>query len=215
MTQEQFFKLSPSIPSIRAGQLVELINKYIDIYKFPEEAMPEFIANVIHESGVFSIKAEHMNYSTPSRLVDVWPSRFTLTNEPSKRDARNYINKPKDLANLVYGGRMGNIQPTDGYDFRGGGFAQITGRDAYTLFTRFVNLRDLTKRTINEVATLVQNNDEWAFDSAFWFFCEFKNLEQMAIDGNFKELVKRWNGGFIGLQERENLYEKAKTILSV
>jgi putative chitinase len=210
--KDQLIKLG--VNSKRAAEIEPILLELISTYQLPKEALPEFISNVLHESGMFTIKAENMNYSTPARLVAVWPSRFTLTKEPNKRDANLFINKPRELANLVYGGRMGNMQTNDGFDFRGGGFAQITGRDAYTLFTRFVNLRDLSKRTIQEVAQLVQTNDIWAMDSALWFFCEFKNLEQMAIDGKFKELVKRWNGGFIGMKERSDLYNQAEILFT-
>jgi putative chitinase len=105
---------------------------------------------------------------------------------------------------------MGNVQPGDGSLFIGGGFAQITGRDAYTMFTRFVNTRDLSKRSIAEIAKLVQSEDLWAFDSALWFFCEYKNLEQLALQDNFRELVRRWNGALIGYSDRLEYYERAK-----
>lgn len=213
MTKEQLRLIDPSITSTRLDVIVPLLNEMVETYKLPSEALPEFLSNIIHESGSFSIKAENMNYTTPARLVAIWKTRFTLTGEPNKKDARQYTSNPRLLANLVYGGRMGNIQPNDGYNFRGGGFAQITGRDAYTLFTDYVNRRDLTRLKIEEVAALVQSNDDWAMDSAFWFFCEFKNLEQMAIDDKFKDLVKRWNGGYIGLEDRTNKYNKALEVL--
>ncbi len=208
---EQISKLVPTLKDPRLTKIVDLLNKYIDVYKMPDGAFSEFIANVLHESGNFSIKAENLRYTTPERLVAVWPSRFTMNpaREPGKKDARKYINNPQELANLVYGGRMGNVQRGDGFLFRGGGFPQITGRDAYTMFTAFVNRRDLTKRTIAEVAALVQTDDEWAMDAAFWFFCEFKNLEQLAVEDKMKDVVKRWNGGFIGMADRQSKYDDA------
>ncbi len=67
---------------------------------------------------------------------------------------------------------------------------------------------------MQQVAELVQTNDYWAMDSAFWFFCEMKNLEQMAIDDKFKDIIKRWNGGFIGLADRESKYKKVLEALA-
>lgn len=210
LTGDTLRKVVPNLTQERAdtiaGISIQLCPKYglesVDVYQ-------EFIANIAHESGGFRIRKESLNYTRPERLVTVWPSRFTITGEPGKKDARLYTGKPNDLANLVYGGRMGNIQPGDGALFVGGGFAQITGRDAYTLYTRFVNSRDNTKLSISDIAKLVQTSDLWAFDSALWFFCEFKNLETLAIQDNFREVVKRWNGGFVGMSDREQYYARA------
>jgi len=213
MTPEQIKLIDKDINLVRATKISELLNKYIDIYKLPENSVAPFIANVMHESGSFSIKTENMNYTTPARLVEIWKTRFTLnpTKEPNKKDANLYVRNPKKLANLVYANRMGNIQVDDGYTFRGGGFAQITGRDSYTLFTAYVNRRDLTQKNINEVSALVQMQDDWAMDSALWFFVEFKKLVGVT---DFITIVKRWNGGTIGLADRKNKYIKALEILS-
>lgn len=214
VTGSQLKQIVPNLTLEHAQQLAEISNKLCPVYGLDTyDEYHEFIANCAHESGGFRIRKESLNYTRPERLIQVWPSRFTLTGETGKRDARLWVNKPVELANLVYGGRMGNIQTGDGAAFVGGGFSQITGRDAYTMFTRFVNSRDLTKRTIIEVAKLVQETDLWAFDSALWFFCEYKNLEALATQDNFRELVKRWNGGSVGMADRIKYYERAKAVL--
>lgn len=198
----------------RAAQIGALINAGMVKWKIGYDELEEFLANVAHESGEFTIKCENLNYTHAARLVEVWPSRFNLTGSGGKKNANDYIRNPKKLANEVYNGRMGNRPGSDdGFNFKGGGYPQITGRDAYTLYTRYVNQRDGSRLTIEQVAELVQTTEEWAMDSAFWFFCEFKNLEQMAIQDNFRELVRRWNGGFIGIAERQKYYDRAIKVL--
>lgn len=215
ITGKQFQQVVPNLTIERANLLAEISNKLCVKYGITTPTVyHEFIANCAHESGGFRIRKESLNYTRPERLVQVWPSRFTLTGESGKRDARLWVNKPTELANLVYGGRMGNIQPGDGAAFVGGGFPQITGRDAYTLYTRFINNRDNTKYTIQQVAKMVQESDLWAFDCAFWFFCEFKNLENLATQDNFREIVRRWNGGLVGLKCRQDYYERAKQFIN-
>jgi len=214
ITAHQLRRIMPRMSQYKAERVAELINDGCKRYGITNvDVLHEFLANVIHESGAFTITAENLNYSTPARLVAVWPSRFTVTGEAGKRNAAAFTHEPQKLANLVYGGRMGNTLPNDGWAFRGGGYAQITGRDAYTLYTQFVNRNNSNKRTIFDVAKLVQENDAFAMDSAFWFFCIFKDLEQLALQDNFRELVRRWNGGWIGMEDRVRLYQLVKQVI--
>lgn len=204
-------KVVPNLTIQRAESLAAISNALCPLYGLTSaDVYHEFIANIAHESGGFRLRKESLNFTRPDRLVAVWPSRFTLTGEPNKRDARQWINRPVDLANLVYGGRMGNIHAGDGALFIGGGFPQITGRDAYTLYTRHLNNTSRGgKFTIQQVAKMVQEQDEWAFDCGLWFFCIYKDLETLALQDNFREVVKRWNGGFVGMEDRLKYYNRA------
>lgn len=85
------------------------------------------LATAHHETGAtFAPITENLNYTTVARLRAVWPKRFT-----SNAAAQPYVKNPKGLANLVYGGRLGNTEKDDGWNFRGRGLAQITGRANY------------------------------------------------------------------------------------
>ncbi|GLS46569.1 hypothetical protein GGR33_005121 [Methylobacterium brachythecii] len=85
--------------------------------------------------------SENLNYSTAARIRQVWPSRF-----PTEASAQSYVRNPQSLANKVYGGRLGNKLPNDGWDFRGMGDFQATGRDNARRATgRLQDLAYLTK----------------------------------------------------------------------
>ncbi len=82
-------------------------------------------ATTHHETGGAMVpRTENLNYTTASRIRAVWPSRFA-----SETAAAPYVRNPQGLANKVYGGRLGNVGPNDGWDFRGMGLVQATGRD--------------------------------------------------------------------------------------
>jgi putative chitinase len=56
---------------------------------------------------------------------------------PTLASAQAFVGKPRELANFVYGGRMGNqlngTDDDDGWNSRGGGLIQHTGKAEYDL----------------------------------------------------------------------------------
>lgn len=208
LTATTLKKICPRLSQKRSEEIAAiLVQKAKEYNIFNKDIFEEFLANVAHESGEFTIKSENLNYTTSSVLIRTWPTRFDATNAPQ------FLRNPKLLANTVYNGRMGNrTGSNDGFNFRGGGYAQITGRDAYTLYFNYIKNK-VQAKTIEELAVLIHTTEELAIDSSFWFFCEFKNFEQLALQDNFRELVRRWNGGFIGMPEREKYYARCKEFL--
>ena len=92
--------------------------------------LAHFLAQIAHETGGFTILREYTNW-TPQQMCELWPSRFK-----SRLDPRIALCKgdPEKLANLAYSGRskdLGNQGGDDGWDYRGGGFMQTTGRANY------------------------------------------------------------------------------------
>jgi putative chitinase len=83
-----------------------------------------WLAHLHHESLGFTRLVENLNYSA-ERLTKVWPRRF-----PTLAAAAPYARNPRKLANKVYGGRMGNTGPDDGWIHRGRGLLMHTGKEA-------------------------------------------------------------------------------------
>jgi predicted chitinase len=86
---------------------------------------------IVSKESSFYPKRENMNYSA-KRIREVWPSiSVDLSNK--------LANKPADLANYVYvqkpiGYRndgYGNVNKTDGWNYRGGGYNQLTFKGSY------------------------------------------------------------------------------------
>jgi putative chitinase len=106
---------------------------------------PKFVAYGLatawHETGRKMVPVqENLNYTTADRIKKVWPSRFKTVEA-----AKPFVRNPRGLANKVYGGRMGNTQTDDGWDYRGRGFVQITGHDNYQRAGGHINV-DLVRR---------------------------------------------------------------------
>jgi putative chitinase len=155
-----------------------------------------FLAQCGHETGHWRLFEENLNYSKDG-LLKVFPRYF---NEKTATEAQR---KPEMIANIVYGGRMGNLEPGDGWKYRGRGAIQLTGKWNYEEFAKSVsNL------------SIIENPDwvitEYALESAKFFF-DRNNVwgHCNAIDSiNIQNVTKAVNGGFNGLKEREELTKK-------
>jgi putative chitinase len=156
-----------------------------------------FMAQISHESDGGTITAENMNYTTAARIAAVWPSRFT------QETAQAYVRKPKELANKVYNGRMGNAPMSDdGFNFRGRGLLQITGKESYQNIGKLTGL-DLIKNPD------LANAPDTALTVAA---CEFEYLKCLPAcdDDDIRLVTKRVNGGYIGIDSRRNWLTKWK-----
>jgi putative chitinase len=86
-----------------------------------------FLAQTAHETAGYVIARENTRW-TPEQMCALWPGRFKTRLDPRILACRG---DEQRLANLAYGGRLGNVDADDGWAYRGGGFLQLTGRAAY------------------------------------------------------------------------------------
>jgi putative chitinase len=164
-------------------------------YKMTPERAAHFFAQTAHESGNFKAFAENLNYGAAG-LTGIFKKYF-----PTTEKALLYERKPEKIANLVYGGRMGNGDEAsgDGFKFRGRGALQLTGKDNYKAFSDYLKNPEIMTNP-----DLVA--DQFAFESAIFFFDRNK-LWDICDKGVNKDtilaLTKRINGGTHGLADRE------------
>jgi putative chitinase len=161
-----------------------------------------FIAQCTHESGGFKRLKENLNYKWES-LRKVFPKYF-----PTDDLAQEYAHKQEQIANRVYGGRMGNGDESSGDGFRycGRGLIQLTGKNNYTKFAESIGM------SVEEVPALLETF-EGAVKSACWFW-KTNNLNQYADAGDILTMTKRINGGTIGLEDRIKHYNHALEVFS-
>jgi putative chitinase len=156
--------------------------------------LAHFLSQVAHESGNFRVLYENLNYSA-SGLLKVFPRYFNATT------AVQFARKPQLIANRVYANRIGNGNEAsgDGWNYRGRGYLQVTGRANYKAFSEYIG-EDCEKHP-DLVAT------KYPLDSAIWFFDRNK-LWTLCDKGeeNVPIVSRRVNGGTNGLQDRLNKF---------
>lgn len=161
------------------------------------------ISQVAHECGLRTFE-ENLRYSA-ARLTQVWPKRF-----PKLADAEPFANNPKRLAKNVYGGRMGNRPGTDdGWDFRGSGALQHTGRAEFERVQKRTGLG-----VVGSPDSLrAPENAEIMWKAAASYFVDRGALEA-ARAGNVEAVTLKVNGGRVGLADRKVLYGRAVAALA-
>jgi putative chitinase len=166
--------------------------------------LAHFLAQAGHESGGFKAVNENLNYGAKG-LLGIFKKYF-----PTEQKALLYERKPEKIANLVYGGRMGNGPEVsgEGFKFRGRGYIQLTGKDNYKAFDTVVT------ENIIETPDLVAT--KYPLMSAAWFFHK-NGLHRIADEGATDEVItkitKRVNGGTIGLPDRIKHFKEYYNLL--
>lgn len=152
------------------------------------------IGQCAHESLGFTRAVESLHFTTPERLMAVWPRRF-----PGRAVALPLVGAPEALAERVYGGRMGNARPGDGWRYRGRGWLMLTGRANYRRFGARLGLAlEAEPEQAAEPAT--------AWRIAAFYLASRRRLGRTALewaDADNAEMVTRIvNGGLHGLDDR-------------
>jgi len=167
--------------------------------------MAHFLAQAMHETGKFTILRENMNYSE-KRLLEIFGvNKHSAAITPT--EAHAIANQPEKIAEQVYGlgnpkkaKELGNTQAGDGYKYRGNGVLQTTGRGNH-------------KRMGDACGVDFENHPEFvtapehALKPALQLWTDFK-LNVYADKNDIRTITKIINGGYNGLGDREDLFEK-------
>ncbi|MHC8378808.1 glycoside hydrolase family 19 protein [Pseudomonas sp. MDT1-16] len=175
--------------------------------------LKEIMPSARSQAGVFisvlNTAMSHRNINTPKRiaafLAQVGHESGQLQYVRELGSAQ-YMSKYDTGALAV---RLGNtLEPDgDGQKYRGRGLIQITGRDNYLqcslgLFgdDRLLFLPELLEQP------------QWAAESAAWFW-EQNGFNELADRDQFNSITRRINGGLNGLQDRLQLWARARAVL--
>ena len=175
------------------------MKKAMEFYKLTPVRAAHFFAQTAHETGGYKLFSENLNYSAEG-LQGIFGKYF-----PGNLEA-SYARNPEKIANRVYASRMGNGNEAsgDGWKFRGRGALQLTGKDNYSAFAKYLQKPEIMTHP-DLVAT------EYSFESAMFFFDKNKLWEicdKGINDAAILALTKRINGGTHGLADRSEKTKK-------
>jgi metacaspase-1 len=154
-------------------------------------AMSEFEINTPLRAAAFL--AQILHESGAFRwMEEIWgPTAAQSRYEPPGKKARD----------------LGNTQTGDGHRFKGRGPIQLTGRANYARYGR-----ELGVDLINNPPLAATPEVAFRIAGLYW---RKNGLNELADKQWFKTITKRINGGFNGLADRVNYYNRAKLALGV
>jgi putative chitinase len=154
--------------------------------KILKNNLAAFLANLHAESGGFKYTEESFRYKSPARVRQM----FSKCREMSDAELTALMKDQRALANFVYNGRMGNREGSDdGWNFRGSGYIQLTGRDNFKAFAEEVpalNLKGYPEMLANKVRT----DPYFSAKAAQWYYEKY-----LAKSSSIKDMIFRINPG--------------------
>lgn len=153
-----------------AVEALDLFLNDTDGKGYPAEHVAYMLATTYHEVGPGLVpKRESLNYSVEGLLSTF--GRHRISAEDAQRLGRKPgeksvpLARQKEIANTIYGGEwgkinLGNTQPNDGWDFRGGGYPQATGRANFARLAMLTNVplvnepHRITEPAVAAIATI-------------------------------------------------------------
>lgn len=165
-----------------------------------------FLAQVGHESASFRELEESMNYGVEALGKLFGAHRITPDEIQRYGRKQGQPANERALANALYGGawgkkNLGNRNPQDGWNYRGRGLIQLTGRGNFEACAADTGLN------IVEDPGLLERSPDAAVIAALWFWNE-------RVSGrDIKTTTRQINGGYHGLADRVERFKRALNVL--
>lgn len=202
-TEARLKKFAPNIhPDIMQAFLVfNADDLLIDAGIISALILQHFMGQTFVESAGYTTMTENLHYSA-QRLMQV----FGRSKFASIEVAEQYAGNPVKTANYVYGNRLGNKAPGDGWKYRGGGLIDTTGKSNYA------NMAKKTGLDLINHPDLIRDPST-ALHIACQMFKALGAVEAAATDDG-SLVTLRVNGGHNGAADRVNATDHAMQIFT-
>jgi predicted chitinase len=167
-----------------------------------EVKLAHFFGQIAAETGGLGRIDENLNYTSAQRLQAVYGRRLF----PTLGVASQYVRAPQKLANYVYANKIGNGDTAsgDGWNYRGSGLIQLTGRE------NFRNAGTLVQMPLEQNPDLARHSDSaLAIALAYWVKRDISSVAGDATDQAVEAVTRRINPAMLGLAERKAFFKKA------
>lgn len=158
-----------------------------------------FVAQASIESSGFTELEENLWYRDPARILKVFPREV-----PDLPTAKTLVGNPEGLARVVYANRNGNgnAASDDGWNYRGRGLFQLTGRANY-----LAAQIGCGEPYVAQPKLVAQPSD--ACLTAGWFWTSKGPCNALADKGDVDGITRIINGaGMAAAQARRDLYTR-------
>ncbi len=203
LTEEQIKLLSPRARPELAKAIIDAKPVLRKNSISTKNRIAHFLVQIAVETGGFRFIEENLDYKS-ERLLQVFGSRVT------REEALKLAGKPRETANHIYGDRLGNRgrNTNDGWDYRGAGFLQITGRDNYG------RIGAISKLPFQDKPALARIPREGMMASAAYWSAN--GLNTMSDVGDLKAIRIKINGKkALGYQESKLWRRRAMEVFGI
>lgn len=206
INKEQLKNCIPKISDVNLEKYLIPLNTTLEKFNInTSQRICNFLAQVTHESNSFIAVVENLNYSAKG-LLQIFPKYFTQEN------VAFYAHNPEKIANKVYSNRMnnGDEKSGDGWRYKGRGPIQMTGKTNYQSLSAYFNIDFVHSPELLELPINGCLAAGW-----FWYSRELNKLADINTEESLKQITKKINGGYNGLEDRVKNWNICKKALNI
>lgn len=215
-------KLFPKTKNI--SEVAEILEKYSNFGINTNLRLAHFLAQVREEVGpIFKPVGENMNYSA-DRIEDIFKKRFDMNGNKQLEEfeiqlIKSVIGYPEQIAAIAYANRMGNGEAGtfDGWNYRGAGTLQITGKDNYKEVQRRID----KYAPLSNIDIVISPKDIHTLEGSilaglgFWMWKDLYRIadlgpEEKYVD-NITKVINKYTDSYL---DRRQHFNKIKDLIN-